>query len=107
MSNTWEIMRIISRFNKRVEGLESFSKEREVLEELYAQALRIQCNVEYGYVIVVDDFIEAVEKGLFIDCDGSGCWLDYRGNRQGAIRCNVAWLKKNRGDYKFIQWFNK
>ena len=107
MNNTWEIMHIISKFNKRANGLATYTKEYSALEELYAQAIRLQCNVDYGHVFVADDFIDDVKNGFFIDYDGCGCWLDDRGNRQDAIRCNTKWLLKNRGDYKFICWFNK
>ena len=42
MSNTWDIMQIIARYNDRAAKTEKYSREGEALRELYAQNLRIQ-----------------------------------------------------------------
>lgn len=107
MNNTWEIMSIIDHYNKRINNTVKYSKEYEKLRELYAQAIRIQCRQNYGYVMTIDDFVENVEDGYFIDYDGSGVFLDSEGKRHEYIRCNAKWLKTHQNDYKYVLWFNK
>lgn len=36
MSNTWDIMQIIDRYNKRTAKIERYSREGESMSELYA-----------------------------------------------------------------------
>ena len=70
--------------------------------------LKLEKGTEIAFVFLIDDFIEDVEEGYFIDYDGSGCWVDDAGNRLGHIRCDVKWLRENQpADAKFIAWFNK
>lgn len=107
MDNTWEIMNIISHYNGRARGLDTWSKEYEEVKKLYAQAIRLQCAGEYGLVMTTDDFIETVENGYFNDCDGSGRFADFDGTKHEYIRCNPNWLKKNRGTFPFVFWYNK
>ena len=110
MNNTWEIMQIISSYNKTIKEFDGLSdKEEEVLEELYAQAIRIQCKEECGHIMVLEDFIEDVANGCFIDYDGHGYFLDFNGNRHEPLRCDVEFLEKysDKGDYPFVLWFNK
>ena len=107
MDNTWEITMIIEHYNEKMKGLDSFSEEAEEIQELYAQALRIQCGEDCGYIMTVDDFIEEVRIGSFVDYDGSGVFADWEGNRKEYIRCDVNWLQENRKDYPFVKWFNK
>ena len=70
MNNTWDIIQIIDRYNKRAATIEKYSREGEELRELYAQNLRLQCVENYGHIITVDDFIYWVEEGYVIDDDG-------------------------------------
>ena len=109
MDNTWEIMQIISDYNKAIKEVDKYSDERETLDELYAQALRIQCSEDCGCVMVLDDFIKSVADGSFIGYDGTGYFLDFDGNRHGCVRCDVEFLdeKRETGDYPFVLWFNK
>ena len=107
MDNTWEIMNIISHYNDRVRELDSWSKECDEVKKLYAQAIRLQCTEEYGLVMEIDDFIESVENGYFNDYDGFGCFADFDGTKHEYVRCNSRWLKKNRGKFPFVFWYNK
>ena len=107
MDNTWEIISIIEHYNESIKNLESFSKEAEELQKIYTQALRKQCKADYGYVMTVDDFIQSVEDGYFVDYDGSGVFADWEGNRKEHLCCDAGWLRENRKDYPFVKWFNK
>lgn len=107
MDNTWEIMTIISHFNDKVKDISWYSDECKKLKELYAQAIRIQCNEKYGYVLTIDDFIESVRCTGFTDYDGSGYFLDKDGNRHDNVRCNIGWLSKFKNKFPYVLWFNK
>lgn len=107
MSNTWELMHIISNFNDRVKDLNSYSEEYRAYEELYAQAIRLQCKEEYGYVLTLDDFIENVRDTFFTNYDGTGYFLDKNGERYGCVRCDVEWLEKFKPSFTYVLWFNK
>ena len=107
MSNTWDIIQIIGRYNNRAAKTEKYSPEGEALRELYAQNLRLQCRKEYVHIITVDDFIHWVDEGYVIDYDGHGRWCDWDGNTDDYIRCDVNWLQKNRAEYPFVAWYNK
>ena len=73
-----------------------------------ANAMWIMTQIGYGDIFLIDDFIENVEEGYFIDYDGSGCWVDDAGNRLGHIICDTKWLRENQpADAKFVAWFNK
>lgn len=105
LDNTWELMSIIEHYNERIKDADF--RDKDAIEELYAQAIRLQCNEDYGYIITIDDFIEDVRHGSFVDYDGSGVFLDWEGNRQEYICCDIEWLQQNKKDYHFIKWFNK
>lgn len=107
MSNTWELMCIISHFNDRVKDLKHYSDEYKAYEELYAQNIRLQCKEQYGYVLTLDDFIENVRCTCFTDYDGHGYFLDKNGERYGYIRCDVKWLEKYKPTFTYVLWFNK
>lgn len=106
-NDTWEIMSIIKNFNNRVKNMKTYSKEYEDMEKLYAQAIRLQCKRTYGYIMTVDDFIEDVASGSYMDYDGIGEFMTYSGEEGETIRCNCSWLEKNRKDYSFVFWCNK
>lgn len=46
--------------------------------------------------MTVDDFIEQVEEGGFIDDDGCGAFADYCGNKKESIWCDAVWLQDHR-----------
>lgn len=76
--------------------------------ELAANAMLIVTKIGFGSCFSIDDFIECVENGEFIDDDGVGRWIDKEGHNLGYIRCDVNWLKNNKPeDAKFIMWYNK
>lgn len=107
MSNTWEIMTIISHFNDRIKNVDKYSSEYDALKELYAEAIRIQCKEEYGYVLTLDDFIESVKSTGFTDYDGCGYFLDKDGTKCDYVRCNAKWLSKFKDKFPYVLWFNK
>ena len=82
-------------------------------EKLLARAKELQKAQGYGNVFLIDDFIEAVRQGYFINYDGIGFFGDWNGEVQrelynkDMINCNVEWLEENRKDYLFIYWYNK
>ena len=82
--------------------------ENDELTDEYAKALIINAQIGYGLVFVIEDFIEDVRAGGFIDYDGQGEALDKDGNRMGYISCNVrdlqGWQKKGA---RYVAWFNK
>lgn len=81
----------------------------DALQELYAQALRLQVQHEDDYEIsTVSDFIEAVKNNFFNDYDGTGYFLDFNGACLGQIKCNVDWLTNNQLEHAcFIAWYSK
>ena len=105
--NTWELMCIIGDFNKRIATVDEFSSEYDELKELYAQAIRVQCKMLYGFVMTVDDFIDSVKNGYYIDYDGTGCFADFNGKQYEHVYCDERWLKAHRKDYSFVFWYNK
>lgn len=106
-NNTWEIMFIISMFNRRVQNLSPYTKEYEKYEELYAQAIRLQCSCDYGHIYTIDDFIKAVSELLLINYDGVGYFMTIDGDKADYVNCNVDWLNDNKKDYPYVIWYNK
>lgn len=81
-------------------------------EKLLKRAKELQKAQGYGDVFLIDDFIEEVRHGCFINYDGIGFFGDWNGEidrefYNDMINCNVEWLEKNRKDYLFIFWYNK
>ncbi len=67
----------------------------------------LQEKIEYGHVMTVDQFIECVAEGSFIDDDGSGVFADWAGNKHTSVWCDVDWLELHRGHYPFVIWYNR
>lgn len=77
-------------------------------EDLYAKALVLNAQNGYGLYYVIDDFIDSVKRGCFIDYDGIGRALDYDGNELDTISCNVKALEQlKQNGAVFVAWFNK
>jgi hypothetical protein len=81
-------------------------------EKLLVRAKELQKAQGYGEVFLIDDFIEEVRNGCFINFDGIGFFGDWNGENdrefyKDMINCNVKWLEENRKDYLFIFWYNK
>lgn len=76
-------------------------------EKLLARAKELEEAQGYGDVFLIDDLIEEVKNGYFINYDGSGYFGDWTGETDEMIDCNVKWLEENRKDYLFVFWYNK
>ena len=74
----------------------------------YTRALIYNAQIGYGLVYVIEDFIEAVRSGYFIDSDGMAEALDKDGKEISSAYCNVKSLQqlKEQG-CEYIAWFNK
>lgn len=108
MDNTWELMVLIRSFNDAMKNVKEYSKEEDEVEELYAQAIRLQCRKDfYGLVLPINDFIKWVDDCSLVNYDGGGCFADWDGNRHEIVSCDVKWLERNKKDYPFVFWFNK
>lgn len=62
---------------------------------------------EYGYLMTMEEFIETVKCGFFIDYDGYGCYSDGKEISQGSVcPSDVA---KGTVDMKWshVVWFNR
>lgn len=90
--------------NKLKEG---YTPEGEYIDMLYSQAINLQLQQDYGFVMPLIMFYEWVKDGFLIDYDGSGVFLDWEGDRQGYVRCSEKWLKEQIEKYPFVIWFNK
>ena len=80
------------------------------IKELYAKSVALTAKECCGLVFVIDDFIEDVRNGSFIDYDGSAHALDADGNRMDNVPayCNLKVLEKaKKNGAVFIAWYNK
>ena len=107
----FDIGLIMEQYMKKIRSLQEsgnpdYSEEEKALE-LFSSAMRILFRQGYGAVFTVDNFIESVSHGSFIDYDGIGYFCTIDGKEKQEIRCDEKWLKKNRGDYPFVLWYNK
>lgn len=101
---------IFEQYMKRIKELQengdTYYDEEKTLE-LFSSAMRVLFKRGFGDVFTVDNFIGAVSGGGFIDYDGRGYFATIDGTEEKEIRCDVEWLKNNRGDYPFVIWYNK
>lgn len=106
----------LKNFKQKFEDFENLSKEKlweieNTSADPYwqaAQAVYILNKIGYGDCYYVDDFIERVEEGCFIEYDGIGSFVDDEGNKLSRIICDVKWLKENKPENcHFIMWYNK
>lgn len=111
---TWEIGVLMNTYAEKIKPLEIETydsekrKQEEALEELYAQAIELNCKNGYGLIMPIDMCIEWVESGSIIDYDGMGDLLDKDGEEIGGMRCDVSFLKKAKEDGAcFVAWYNK
>ncbi len=80
------------------------------IKELYAKSIALTAKECCGLVFVIDDFIEDVRNGGFIDYDGSAHALDADGNLMENVPayCNLKVLEKaKKNGAVFIAWYNK
>lgn len=87
---------------------------KERLENRYSKEATLErvCKelnekIECGHVMTVDEFIECVAEGSFIDDDGCGVFADWAGNKHASVWCDVEWLERNRDNYPFVIWYNR
>jgi hypothetical protein len=111
---TWEIGVLMKSYAEKIKPLETekydYEKERqkEALEELYAQAIELNCKQGYGLIMPIDECIDWVESGSIIDYDGHGYLLDKDGERIGGMRCDVSFLENAKENSAcFVAWYNK
>ena len=105
----WEIGVLLSRYEKRVQKLDpcDFAGEQQ-LKDLYAKAIIMNVQRGYGLYYTIDDFIDEVRNGSYIDYDGAGYVLDGAGNEIARVRCNVGYLENAKANGGvFVSWFNK
>ena len=109
-----DIIWTLKNFSKKIKHWENIDwKQRMKKEEedpyvIAARAALIVAKIGYGECFAIDDFIEEVKKGNFINNDGSGTWTDKKGTALGYIQCNVDWLTKFKPENaEFIMWYNK
>lgn len=111
---TWEIGALMNDYSNRIKPLETKEfdyekyKQKEALEELYAQAIELNCKKGYGLIAPIDMCIDMVTNESITDYDGIGELLNKDGEIIGAMRCDVSFLKraKENGAY-FVAWYNK
>jgi hypothetical protein len=111
---TWEIGVLINSYAEKIKPLETekydYEKERqkEALEELYAQAIELTVKDDCGLIIPIDECIAWVKSGSIVDYDGHGYLLDKDGKRCGGMCCSVSVLQlaKENGAH-FVAWYNK
>ena len=105
----WEIGVLLGRYEKRVNKLADgdFAGEQQ-LKDLYAKAIIMNVQHGYGLYYPIDDFIDGVRSGSYIDYDGAGYVLDSAGNEIARVRCNVGYLENAKANGGvFVSWFNR
>ena len=107
---TWTL----KNFSKKIKEWENLSWEERIDKEeddpyvLMAYAALITIKSKCGECFAIDDFIELVADGSFIDYDGHGVFVDLFGNKICGLTCNAEWLKNIQTDnLAFILWYNK
>lgn len=111
---TWEIGVLMNTYLKKIKPFESdkydYDKERqkEALEELYAQAIELTCKNGYGLIMPIDMAIDWVTSGSITDYDGCGYLLDKNGEEIDNMWCNVSSLRRaQEKGASFVAWYNK
>lgn len=111
---TWEIGVLMNDYAERIKPLETENydyekqEQKDALEDLYAQAIELNCKNGYGLIMPIDMCIDWVAQKLIIDYDGTGYLLNKDGERIDGMFCNVSFLKraKEKG-ICFVAWYNK
>ena len=109
-----DVVWTLKNFSERVKKwenmtwLERHEHETDDPYVLMAYAALITLKSGCGECFAIEDFIEAVDDGGFIDYDGTGHWVDLDGTDLGYIRCEADWLRKHQPkNAAFIMWYNK
>lgn len=88
---------------RKVNVVDNFSKQVADMKRCEELQTKIPC----GRIMMVDDFIECVKDGSFIDDDGCGVFADYCANKKEAVWCDVEWIQDHRKNYPFVIWYNR
>lgn len=112
---TWEIGVLLNDYVDKIKSLEAEDcnshekyRKKEVLEELYAQAIELTAKDNCGLIMPIDDFIGSVKCGSIMDYDGCGYLINKDGERIGSLYCNVSFLLGAKdGGAIFVAWYNK
>ena len=107
--NTWSILRLLADikvlYNEKGDSCVVGDSHD---DEIYAQALRLQCNEDCGDVYLHEDFFEMVNQGCITNYDGVGYLMTFEGEEGAAVNCSVFFLEKvDKEKYPFVIWFNK
>jgi hypothetical protein len=105
----WEIGILLGCYARRAATVDwnDFDGEKK-LKDLYAQAMILNVQHGYGLFYPIDDFMEEVCGGFYIDSDGSAKLLDGEGNFIRYTRCDLRELEKAKVDGAvYVAWFNK
>lgn len=103
----WEIGVLLDNYSKRINGIDEYSKEFEMTQDLYTQAIILNVKEGFGLFYPIDDFIDEVKHGSIIDYDGIGYLLNKDGNRLKVVKCNSEWLEHQKPQAVFVAWYNK
>lgn len=105
----WEIGVLLHCFAEKFNKLGEYDfDEEDRLKDLYAKAIILNVKDGYGLFYPIDDFIESVEGGGYIDYDGIGFLLNGNGEKIGHSRCNVQFLEEAKANGAvYVAWYNK
>lgn len=67
----------------------------------------IEKEMQYGDIFTINDFIDCVKDGMFIDYDGHGYFHDGENKTKESVECNVEFLKSFVEKYPYVCWYNK
>ena len=109
MDLTWEIGVLLQCYEDRIAKLDKNDYEgKQKLLTLYAKAMILNVQHGYGLFYPIDDFIDEVRGGGYIDYDGIGYLLDEDGKEISYSRCNVKFLEDAKlNGAVYVSWFNK
>lgn len=104
---TWEIGVLMNAYADKVRHLDTY-REKEALEELYAQAIELTLKDDCGITMPIDECIDWVKTGFIIDYDGHGYLLDKDGEEIDYMCCDTSFLEKAKENGAcFVAWYNK
>lgn len=105
----WELGVLLDCYAQKAAKLYDYSyDERRKLQDLYAQAIILNVKYGYGLFYPVDDFIEEVNGGGYIDYDGTAKLLNADGAFMRYGRCDVKELEEAKANGAvYVAWFNK
>ena len=105
----WEIGVLLDCYARRATELDEYDFDGdEKLKDLYAQAIILNVKYGCGLFYPIDDFIEDVRGGGYIDYDGTAKLLNADGAFMRYGRCDVKELEEAKANGAvYVAWFNK